>query len=68
MTPETAILLVAQQAISNEAQDIEWEDFPYIGENDWLRVQAEIKRMTRPVKQFGTAMNLLEERARGDSE
>lgn len=47
MRSKKAIRIIARHAISNAAgMDIDWEDYPELGERDWEAVKAEINRLT----------------------
>lgn len=63
MTPEQAIVIVAQHAIADAAEDISWEDYPEIGENDWARVVDEVRSLADYPALYAQAHELLESRA-----
>lgn len=63
MDTELAVLLVALEAVASAAEAITWEDYPQVGEGDWLQVQAEVMRIARHPSRFPEAMTLLEKRA-----
>ena len=70
MTARQAIQVVALQAIHMACVDgggcPQWEDFPEIGEGDWLDVLAEIDRETPAQPAYFTAYDILEARANND--
>lgn len=72
MSPEEARELVARHIVSTAVQDslgslIRWEDFPDIGEHDWLAVNARacelVAPMTATEETFKAAYAVLAERA-----
>lgn len=66
MRPRKAIRIVARHAIANAAAiDIDWEDYPELGERDWEAVEAEINRLTPTpdLDRFDKAYELLAARA-----
>lgn len=64
-----AITLVAREAIHHTADPnggpIEWEDWPDIGEDDWIAVMAEVARLAASPDrvEFEAAYELLKMRA-----
>lgn len=65
---EAAIDMVARQVIASLVEEnigFEWENFPEIGEQDWLRVQARCLELVPLLDfdTFGRAYALLESRA-----
>jgi hypothetical protein len=40
-----AIKVVAREIVSKVSPD--WEDYPEIGEHDWERIVAEVKKLTK---------------------
>ena len=65
MTPEQAILHVAQQIAANAVRQVEWEDYPDIGAYDWDRIVAELQRLVPESRHFNEAITILEQRGAG---
>jgi len=69
-TARWAIQAVARQAIHMACVDgggyPEWENFPEIGENDWLDILEEIEMETPAQPMYFTAYDFLEARANND--
>jgi hypothetical protein len=66
MRLKKAIRIVARHAVSNAAAvDVDWQDYPELGERDWQAVAAEINRLTPTpdLDRFGKAYELLSARA-----
>ena len=68
MKLEQAILHVAQQIAANLVRDIQWEDYPEIGEYDWDRINVEIQRLVPDSRFFNEAITLLEQRGAGNGD
>ncbi len=62
MTPEQAIHIVARQLIANAARDIEWEDIPDIGEQDFMWLLEVCLEVAPEPDGFDEAITLLEQR------
>ena len=72
-----ATQIVARQALVNAAEDLQWEDYPDIGEGDWKQVQrqalllAQGQMSSSPIAQnkaeamYDEAITMLEARAEG---
>ena len=63
MTVEQAIQIVAKQLVSNAAREIQWEDIPDIGEQDFMWLMEVLLELTPEQSEFNEAITLLEERA-----
>ena len=68
MKVEQAILHVAQQIAANLVRDIQWENYPEIGEYDWDRINVEIQRLVPDSRFFNEAITLLEQRGAGNGD
>ena len=64
MTPEQAILHVAQQIAANAVREVQWEEYPEIGEYDWDRIVTELDRLVPESRFFDEAITVLERRAK----
>ena len=62
---EIATIVVARQVLQFGLDQVEWEDFPDIGEHDWERVMARAKDLAEAPErdEFDRAYALLKERA-----
>lgn len=63
MSPEQAIQIVARQLVSNAAREIQWEDIPDVGEQDFLWLMSVMLELTPEQPEFNGAITLLMERA-----
>ena len=63
MTPEQAIHIVAKQLIVNAAREIEWEDLPDIGEQDFIWLMEVMRELVPEPEGFDKAITVLEDRA-----
>lgn len=65
MIPEDAIAVMAEWAMANQVAELDWQNFPDIGEADWLAIQKQAAWITpRPsAEQYIEAYTLLEQRA-----
>jgi hypothetical protein len=64
MNPERATVIVAAQILANAAREVEWEDSPDIGENDWMTITKILEGMAPEPKGFNEAYGVLETRAK----
>ena len=63
MTPEQAIHIVAKQLIVNAAREIEWEDLPDIGEQDFMWLVEVMRELAPEPEGFDEAITVLVDRA-----
>lgn len=56
---------MAREMLARAAETIEWEDYPDIGENDWMDLMKRVKSLVPryPADQVRLAYKLLEQRA-----
>jgi hypothetical protein len=58
-----AIGIVAQQIAANAVRDVEWEDYPNIGEYDWIWITELLEVLVPEAHAIDEAFTLLEQRA-----
>ncbi len=63
MNTEQAIQIVAKQLAANAVRDIEWEEMPDIGEQDFMWLMEVLVEMNPDQSEFNEAIGLLEKRA-----
>ena len=63
MSNPFVIDIVARQLLANTIDNMEWEDMPDIGENDWLRIIERCKELAPEPDGFDAAITTLVDRA-----
>jgi hypothetical protein len=67
MTTEQAFKIVAKQLMANVVREIQWEDIPDVGEQDFLWLMEVLLELAPEQDKFNEAITLLESRAGGIS-